>query len=388
MKRLSGSQFSHYSILTISLDAQLHASDAATIHTIKLADAISRQAHKVTVVMGGTKNHTEIKSNLEIIYVKLPISSRLFVVKFCNLIIKNIKLYKQASKHVSHNTAIYERHNISSLVGISLSKRYGKKLFFEVNSLNVEQTLDEYGIKNKIIIKTIRGFMKWQLKKASGVFVQTEELGELINKYYGPVPTIVVPNGATLNTSTNKPHGRGKILNLIYVGAIDRYHMVDKILDAFSGINDRAELSIIGNGPDLQELKKKYVQKNIKFLGEIPHEQTANKLAAADIGIAQYNLDSNHFTKYGFYFCPLKIIEYAASALPSIYIGKPNSFINKFKSADACIIIESVDELKGLITYLDETPSKLKEISQNAYTLAKHLTWEETGRKTLEAMNV
>jgi hypothetical protein len=375
-------------LLVVSIDAQFNVSNAPTIHTIKLAEAMSKHLHKVYVVMRSNDNHSVTNNKVETIYVKIPKHSSLFIFNVYNLLVKNIKLYRTASKYASGSFAVYERYSLASFTGILISKRFGKKLYFEVNTLNVDQAIDEYHIKNRVIVRILKGLMRWQLKNATCLYVQTKELSNLINDNYGPFSTSIVPNGADINLNQTKAHSNNKILKLIYVGAIDSYHLVDRILDAFLHINNDAELLIIGSGTDLDDLKKTYFKENIKFLGEVSHDRVTRELAGADIGIAQYNLESDHFKKYGFYFCPLKMIEYASSKLPTIYIGKSNSFIREFDKAGACVIIESAQELRSIVRQFIDKQDKLEKMSQNAFKVAKSYTWDEAARKTLEAMDV
>jgi glycosyltransferase involved in cell wall biosynthesis len=83
----------------------------------------------------------------------------------------------------------------------------------------------------------------------------------------------------------------------------------------------RSDISaaFIGDGPELAAVRSEAAGlNNVIFTGAIPHERMPVCLAAADIGVAPFDLDAHKPLKLGFYWSPLKIFEYMATGLPVV----------------------------------------------------------------------
>ena len=57
---------------------------------------------------------------------------------------------------------------------------------------------------------------------------------------------------------------------------------------------------------------------NVIFTGAVPHDRMPACLAAADIGVAPFDLSAHKPLALGFYWSPLKIFEYMAAGLPIV----------------------------------------------------------------------
>jgi glycosyltransferase involved in cell wall biosynthesis len=56
----------------------------------------------------------------------------------------------------------------------------------------------------------------------------------------------------------------------------------------------------------------------VTFLGAVPHDQMPGLLAAADVGVAPFDIAAHAPLTLGFYWSPLKVFEYMASGLPVV----------------------------------------------------------------------
>ena len=67
--------------------------------------------------------------------------------------------------------------------------------------------------------------------------------------------------------------------SIIYAGRVSKEKGVDELINSFLNIPDNnSVLKIIGNGPDLNLLKKKYKNKKIKFLGEQSNQRVMEEI--------------------------------------------------------------------------------------------------------------
>ena len=377
-------------IIMVSTDSYAGRGDAATVQSTNRAKSISNNIDgKVTLVLRGSAGSKVCRDGaFDTLIINCKKYNNLFG-KLFGIVRKNVQFFRLSCSQTKNSSAIYEIHNVLSLSGILLAKRYKKPIFFELNSPNEAEVLENYRVTNPVITKIFSLLMKWELKQSDHIFVQTKELKALIQQLYGPLPISIAPNGAYPPREFPVVANR-KRLQCVYVTTIDRYHAVESILDTFSKISKVASLVLIGTGERLEEYKQKYAKyKNINFTGRLPHESVLQYISNADFGLAQYNLSSAHFKKFGFYFCPMKMIEYASLGKPTVFIGTPNSVVSDFIKNKACINIVSNQALTELIVELAKSPRKLLIDTTNcARKFSQEYTWDKIAEHIVGVMNV
>ena len=109
----------------------------------------------------------------------------------------------------------------------------------------------------------------------------------------------------------------------VFAGAFRSWHGAINLARAVRALHSRGRSDIaavfIGDGPELPAVRAESTGlKNIVFTGPVPHERMPACLAAADIGVAPFDLDAHKPLALGFYWSPLKIFEYMASGLPVV----------------------------------------------------------------------
>lgn len=373
-------------LLYISFEGSNERSDAQSMHTRNLAEAFAPHVGNVTLVLTG-KPETEERGNYRQVGVAAPHLAGGMLGKALGLVKKNIAMYRAAMKYGREADVIYERQNPGSFIGLLVAKRLKKPLYYEVNSLNAEEAMLVHGVTFKPVISFFRGLMQYQLNNAKRVFVQTRELQEILQSNYKAPQTIVVPNGAHVPESYPLKVERqpGQPLEVVYVGTVDGYHALSDILETVSGLEGKVNFTAIGTGPTLNELREQYKKvPNVHFTGSLPHHEIPGRLAKADVGIAHYNTGSELFKKFGFYFCPLKLIEYSAQGMPSVIIGASNSFVKQFEDAGVCQVVDDADALSGILVDYYEHPEKVADLSRKAYETAKPLSWDAIAQRTLQ----
>jgi len=81
---------------------------------------------------------------------------------------------------------------------------------------------------------------------------------------------------------------------------------------------------LIGDGPEraaVQEASRGL--DHVVFTGTLAHERMPTALAAADVGVAPFDVERHPPLQLGFYWSPLKIFEYMASGLPVVAPALP-----------------------------------------------------------------
>lgn len=374
-------------ILDISLDATLNESSAASTHTFALAENFSNMGHEVLLVIRGPMNHISTTNNLKVLQTKfepLPQNQTLFR-RIISLIIKNILLTLNIGFTHRKSDLIYERHSLPIFSGLILSAIYRVPLFYEVNEIPYEHFFDTYHIHNSTLRTIIFKVCRFQLNYARAIFVQTNELKLILERKLKISNVHVVENGTHIpNLDIDK---QNSIFTLIYVGALNSHHQLDEVFESITSIPLKFKFLIIGDGEFRHKYTKKYAQDTrFKFLGELPHSEISSYISSANVCIASYSLKFSLFEKYGFYFCPLKLLEYSAHGKPTVLFGLSNSVIHRFEIANACFVVKSKIDFSHKIETLIADKNLVKTMGDNARKLSKQYTWLLAAQKTLKVI--
>jgi glycosyltransferase involved in cell wall biosynthesis len=109
----------------------------------------------------------------------------------------------------------------------------------------------------------------------------------------------------------------------VFAGAFRSWHGAVHLVRAMRLLRERhlASLSavLVGDGPEKPraEMEARGLD-TVLFAGAVPHVQMPACLAAADIGVAPFDVSAHGPLALGFYWSPLKIFEYMAAGLPVI----------------------------------------------------------------------
>jgi glycosyltransferase involved in cell wall biosynthesis len=161
---------------------------------------------------------------------------------------------------------------------------------------------------------------------ADSLIAVSEQVAEIVGENEAARNKITtIPNGVDCEHFYAAPKERrdedcGRTV-IGFVGTLKPWHGVSILLDAFAAAhskNPKLSLKIVGAGPEEQKLKNQLteyceaVQRSVTWLGAIPNSKIPAVVAAFDIAVAPYPAMS------GFYFSPLKILEYMAAGRPVV----------------------------------------------------------------------
>lgn len=114
----------------------------------------------------------------------------------------------------------------------------------------------------------------------------------------------------------------GEVL-AVFAGAFRRWHGAVNLVGAIRDVRARGRKDLsavmIGDGPELAAVRQAAAGLDgIVFTGAVSHDCMPACLAAADIGVAPFDLSAHAPLALDFYWSPLKIFEYMATGLPVV----------------------------------------------------------------------
>jgi glycosyltransferase involved in cell wall biosynthesis len=123
--------------------------------------------------------------------------------------------------------------------------------------------------------------------------------------------------------SGQPPFSRRHPTLAVFAGAFRNWHGAIHIVQAIAVLERRGRNDIgavlIGDGPERTAVAAAARQVHgIEMVGAIPHDVMPGALAAADVGVAPFDLAAHRPLSLGFFWSPLKMFEYMAAGLPVV----------------------------------------------------------------------
>ena len=324
----------------------------------------------------------EIKNNRKIFRIPLieTKNSRKKHLKFLQDAIQILK--------VNHFDIIQIHHTCSYFLLIKLSIRKKAKFIFHITSYPISQNKIE---RNR---KMLSNFI--QSLFLDKIIIQSTELKEKLFGFKNLKKAEIVPvgfNGKIFYKIDNETRNNiRKILNiesdnkvLVYCGAISKYRNLEVLIDAFLNVNKiipRSKLLMIGDGDNLELLKKLVkkngIEKDTIFTGKIDHENVAQYLGAADIGISFVPINENYN-----YNPPLKTFEYLACGLPTIATKTlSNNKIIK-NNTNGILVNDTSDDIAYSIIKLINNKKKIEVLRENSRNSIKNYDFKKITKQKL-----
>jgi colanic acid biosynthesis glycosyl transferase WcaI len=167
------------------------------------------------------------------------------------------------------------------------------------------------------------------LRHADAVVVLSKDMKRTIENRVGSAANIHIINNYALEQRTKDSLEKAqaqKDTKLLFAGNIGKHQNLEKLLEAFMGLNaTSASLTFIGEGsvkPILMKKVGEHAAKNVFFEPHMPVNDAFEKMCQSDIGIASLNP--------GLYRCafPSKILTYFAAHLPVFAVVESESAIS------------------------------------------------------------
>ena len=125
------------------------------------------------------------------------------------------------------------------------------------------------------------------------------------------------------NAAGPAPFARPAATVAIFAGAFRPWHGAIQLARAIRELHAGGRSDIgavfVGEGPELPRVRAAAQGlAHVVFTGTLDHDRMPAALAAADIGVAPFDVEAHPPLALGFYWSPLKIFEYMAAGIPVV----------------------------------------------------------------------
>jgi glycosyltransferase involved in cell wall biosynthesis len=216
---------------------------------------------------------------------------------------------------------LLERYSLDSGPGLEAAKRVGVRYVLEVNAPLVEEAARYRGLTDAASCRererSLIAASDRVIAVSSGILTHALASGAAAGRVR------VIPNGVDLALFRRARRGRirahlglgGKVV-VGFAGSLKPWHGVIELVSAFAGLTGRAQLLLVGDGPEREAVAQAAgrlgLEGRVIMTGAVPHACVPDYLSAMDVGVAPY------LPQERFYFSPLKVAEYMAAGLPVV----------------------------------------------------------------------
>jgi glycosyltransferase involved in cell wall biosynthesis len=273
-------------------------------------------------------------------------------------------------------------------------KRFGYKTLFEVNGLpSIELKYHYPGLDADLLMK-IKEQEIATLHLSDTIICPSRVTRDYIASLgLSRKLVTVIPNGVSPSdfSASPLPPRDGRVPVLLYIGTLADWQGLDVVIHALPKILEKqtVRLQIVGRGRSRQrkmlakQIRKLGVEEHVSVQPAVPHHEIPGLIAGADVCIAPLGLNDRNVTQGA---CPIKVLEYMASARPLLASNMP--IVRELVREDVDGLLFSPNDpddlARQVLTLLnDEALSKrlAESASQRALTM---FTWHESQKKLLK----
>ena len=341
--------------------------------------SLGHKVHVITpdITWEGVEYHPHINENIKITQTQTPARDKIKVAaRLCqkNMKKKAVELGKETNFdfifsvfhpfHLVANGAVDAARELK----IPAIIKVDDAVFADAKGLKAIQRKIEKRISSKAF------------KDATMVLAVNSHVSGIIFKEYKikSEKIMIMPNG--INFSMTSKDGAEKFFDyeikrkkkIIFTGAMYDHRGLDVLLDAIPKVNSEisgVKFVLIGDGPELENLKtiakKKNLKDSVEFTGWINRENIPANIKDASIGIGPLKLST--VTRGSM---PIKVLEYMAASLP--IIAKRGTLPDKIlHHGENGYFIDDSSELAEKIIHILESEERVFQMGKKSREISK-----------------
>jgi glycosyltransferase involved in cell wall biosynthesis len=313
-------------ILYVASDQRVPGSTGGSVHVEEVARGLAARGHEMHVLaIPGERRSNGAAVPFELHPSRLPFDHRFL----------RFTAQRRVSALLSEHgiEAVLERYYNFGGEGVRAASARGIPSILEVNSPIKDHAGSAKSILDRLLLfRPLSRLREGIVTKAAALvtplpsIVPEEVPAEKVHRVHwganvdrfrgeGPRKALPIPEGSRV---------------VAFSGSFRPWHGADLLVRAAARARRRhpeAFFLFLGSGPALPEArrlaKELGVESSAIFTGPVAYEEMPSYLRLAHIGVAPYRPSRLPEMKLGFYWSPLKIFEYMATALPVISLDVP-----------------------------------------------------------------
>jgi glycosyltransferase involved in cell wall biosynthesis len=227
---------------------------------------------------------------------------------------------------------VMERYHNFGGEGALAARSARVPLVLEVNAPAIDHPGSRKAwLDRALVVRPFRRWREWQLDQARLVVTPSAAIlpprlprARVIELEWGADTERFTPGAAGRVPFTKEP---GAIV-AVFAGAFRAWHGAIQLVDAVRQLHERGldafRAVFLGDGPERPAAMAAAAgDPRFVFAGAVSHDEMPAALAAADIGVAPFDVARHPPLALGFYWSPLKVFEYMASGLPVVAPALP-----------------------------------------------------------------
>lgn len=306
-------------ILYVALDQQVPGTTGGSVHVSAVADGLAALGHEVTVLTREGRGGFPAAGRVVWRAMGPPLGLR-------HLRVARGGAVGAVARSIGAEVIVERYHNFGG-EGIRAARATGAVAVLEVNAPVVDYPASPKLMLDRVlIVEPMRRWREWQCHAAdvivtpSSVILPASVPRERVVELEWGADTARFHPGVTGSVPFTRQPGS---VVAIFAGAFRAWHGAVHFVRAMATLRARGRTDIravlVGSGPELGRVKAEAEGiDGVTFTGAIAHQEMPACLAAADIGVAPFDIGAHAPLKLAFYWSPLKVFEYMATGLPVV----------------------------------------------------------------------
>jgi glycosyltransferase involved in cell wall biosynthesis len=304
-------------VLYVATDQVVPGTLGGSIHVQAVAEGLAALGHEVHVATRRESGHLDARVHWHAIGT--PANRP-------QLRLLRSRAVRSLALQVRPDAVIERYHNFGG-EGILAARAVDVPAVLEVNAPIIDHEGSRKALVDRmLVVQPMKQWRTWQVEHADLILTPTAAI----------VPADV-PRSRILelewgaDTEKFGPRASGPIpwdrqpglIDCVFAGAFRAWHGAIQLVEAIRILHAQGRTAyravLIGDGPERPPAERAAESSaSVIFTGAIPHERMPAALAAADIGVAPFDVSQHPALTLDFYWSPLKIFEYMASGLPVV----------------------------------------------------------------------
>jgi len=306
-------------IMYVAIDQQVPGTTGGSVHVAGVAEGLAALGHEVHVLVSLGPAGEFPSGAVRWHRIGPPLGIR-------QLRIWRTRQVRALAEAIGPDVIIERYYNFGG-EGVRAARATGALMVLEVNAPVIDHPgSPKRWLDRALLVEPMRRWREWQCAAAdlivtpSAAILPSSVPRERIVEIEWGADTGRFHPGATGAVPFPRTPGRTVA---VFAGAFRPWHGAIHLVEAVRRLRARGRADItavmIGNGPELARVRQAAAGvEGVVFTGAVSHDRMPACLAAADIGVAPFDVAAHAPLALDFYWSPLKIFEYMAAGLPVV----------------------------------------------------------------------